>query len=586
MSRTLLFLHGVRNDDPDQMWREAIDRSLRREGSESLESRGFAIVAPSYLKLLNDEPPPSTANPRMTYTKGSDAEYVRARGRYWAALSSLERCGLREHEVPPDRRSRLPAQGPHTDFVMSQLFSQAVAFKNSEARRKAIYAHIEASIPRNTEIVIFAHSLGSVVAADLLYYLPTSCRLQLLVTAGSPLGLESLRDHLARQRHRFPFEIAGPWLNLVGAEDFVTGYRGLSQYFAEPLDLFIDSGSGRAAHAATGYFDHPSVARALNWLENEGAAAESSSSSAALDRPLPLELLSIVVGAQYALRLEQAQDAKGQRDRYAQTRAHVLGDLAYALADAGHDHPIIRRLMLDNARFLEGRVSHHEALPLLLSAHMMNTVSPYEVDIPEPARERALCALATDLGVTSNWAQKIIDSEKRARDSHRGGGGVKKAAFAVVGLAAIAAMPMLVLAAAPAGLAGGAAIVGGLAALGPGGMLGGIGIVGLLGGAGGAVTAQALTSGSAAQVEQTVIYLQAQALARELLIAEESHPEWHALTAMEDASAEDLARRQAFSDPRASSTKEAERKLEAIRRALAWFEEHDLSPRALEPPKA
>lgn len=585
-SRCVLFIHGVRHDDSDQLWREAIDRALQRHGTETLESRGYTVVAPSYLDLLDASPAPSGGDVEMTYRKTHDAKYLSAAGGYWAALSSLERCGVRDHEVPADRRSRLPAEGPHVALLMKQLFPQAVAFKESAARRKAIFGRLVDALPRNTDLVIVAHSLGSVVAADLLYYLPPACHLKLLITAGSPLGIGELRGHLDRRKHRFPFEVTGPWLNLVGAEDFVTGYRGLSQHFPEPLDLFIDSGSGRAAHAATGYLDHPSVALALDWLERELDREPATPSSKELDRPLPLELLSIVVGAQYALRLEQAMDSGDQRDRFAQVRGHVLGEMSYALSTAGHDHPIAQRLLLDNAGFLEGRVSHHEAAPLLLAALMTNTVRPYELDLSERAQARALAVLASDLGVTQSWAAKIIDAEKQARDSQRRGKTIKRVAFAAAGLAAIGAMPMLVLAAAPAGLAGGAAIVSGLAALGPGGMLGGIGIVGLLGGAGGALTSQALTAGTAAQVEQNVIYLQTQALAtQQLELPVEGHPEWHALAAMEDAAAEDLSKRQIYSDSGAPGTKEAAAKLESIQRALAWSIKQGLAPLQLNPGK-
>src|SRR5690242_5977189 len=121
--------------------------------------------------------------------------------------------------------------------------------------------------------------------------------------------------------------------------------------------------------------------------------------------------------------------------------------------------------------------------------------------------------------------------------------------MAIAGAAAIVAAPMLVLVVAPAGLAGGAAIVAGLGPLGPGGVIGGLGIVGLLGGAGGAVTARALIAGTAAQVEETVIRLQALALAqRALEVAPPAYAEWFALVSMRSAIEQDLAQLRLFSD--------------------------------------
>src|SRR3954468_903148 len=137
---------------------------------------------------------------------------------------------------------------------------------------------------------------------------------------------------------------------------------------------------------------------------------------------------------------------------------------------------------------------------MLLSAWTSNPIRPYEIELDDELRAKALDQLALDLGLPGVWPRVVRECDADARGAHRGGWGLGRAAVAVGGVAAVAVAPALVLAAAPAGMAGGAAIVGGLAALGPGGMLGGVGIVSLVGGAGGAVAARALTAGSAAEV--------------------------------------------------------------------------------------
>ena len=341
----------------------------------------------------------------------------------------------------------------------------------------------------------------------------------------------------------------------------------------------------RAAHAATSYLDRPAAARALEWLDRRH---EAPGRDPGLENPrlpdllLDEGLVSVVAGAQYALRLEQEMQPGDQRSRFSQARAFVMAELAATLADAGHSHPILRRLAYDNAAYLKNRLSPVLAVNTLLTAWTMNTVAPFEMRIDEDLRVKALTRLAGDLGFPKVWAERVSECAREARDVHREGLTWRRAALAAAGAAALMAAPALVLVAAPAGLAGGAAIVAGLAALGPGGMLGGVAIVGLVGGAGGAAAATALTSGSAAQVQRNVVHLQALAKAsRQLGHAAPGHREWSALVTMEDAITDEHARLRLFSDDGSRSVKELEQKLESVRRALSWLQSEGLDPARL-----
>jgi hypothetical protein len=585
-NKVLLFIHGIRNDDPDADWRRTLDTALLREGTESLEARGYQVIAPSYLAELEGELVPDIDEPPTTYRKSSDEEYDHAAGRYWAALADLERTGIRGR-IQPGLGAGLPA-GAAAEALMP-LFADAVRYCANADRRNAIFARLLAAIPPNADLVIVAHSLGSVVAADLLYRLPEHTKLRMLITLGSPLALERLRKHLARRRQRFPYEVVGPWINLCGTGDIVTGFRGLSPVFAEALDVFVDTGGfgheSLGAHAATSYLDRPAAARALEWLDrrHEGQGGDPGAENPLLpDLLLDEGLVSVVAGAQYALRLEQEMQPGEQRSRFSQARAFVMAELAATLADAGHSHPILRRLAYDNAAYLKNRLSPGLAVNTLLTAWTMNTVAPFEMRLDEDLRVMALTRLAGDLGFPKVWAERVSECAREARDVHREGLTWRRAALAAAGVAALMAAPALVLVAAPAGLAGGAAIVAGLAALGPGGMLGGVAIVGLVGGAGGAAAATALTSGSAAQVQRNVVHLQALAKAsRQLGHAAPGHREWSALVTMEDAITDEHARLRLFSDDGSRSVKELEQKLESVRRALSWLQSEGLDPARL-----
>jgi hypothetical protein len=85
----LLFLHGIRNDDSTALWRTVLDAALSREGVPSLEERGYLVVGPSYVDILDAETVPPTEPPSMTYVKGDEEAYRRAAGAYWASLAEM-----------------------------------------------------------------------------------------------------------------------------------------------------------------------------------------------------------------------------------------------------------------------------------------------------------------------------------------------------------------------------------------------------------------------------------------------------------------------------------------------------------------
>ena len=288
---------------------------------------------------------------------------------------------------------------------------------------------------------------------------------------GSPIGLKEISSHLRRVRSSFPFEITGPWLNLVGRADLVAAGRGISRIFPEVLDVYVDTG-WTSAHEPDKYLAQSALVRAFGWLERTDEAVSDRSLP---ELRLPDQLIPVVAFAQYALRLGQALKPGSQQTRFEAARALMAATVRQTLLDHGVRHPVIDRLIEDNADLLRGRFRGEplQLIDALFRAHMSNPVSPYEINTPQVAKANALRSLATDLGAPSSSADAVIAAVEAARKAHEGFP-VGRVALGAAAAALFVAAPYLVVAAAPAGAAGGAAIVGGLAALGPGGMLGGL----------------------------------------------------------------------------------------------------------------
>ena len=378
--RYLLFLHGIRNDDPQRAWLDALDAALRREGTRTVHERGYHVLAPSYLDLLEQATEPNADRPADTYKRQSDDVLRRAAGRYWLALDSLVASGIRNHGAPASVLANLPCAGPHADLVLEVLFKDANRYRRSATRRHAVLQRICSAVPASGELVVIAHSLGSVVARDLIYHLPPALRLRLLITIGTPLAYGPMREHLEDANRRFPYEIMGPWINLVGAGDFVTGFRGLSQVYAQALDLFIATGRLPAAHRAPAYLDNPATAVAIEWLDREPMPEPNHLLP---DRPLPQAVLSLIVGAQYSLRVGAAIESAETRTRFGEARELVLASLVNRIAEAGLSDITRRELGRDNRDWLRSKsIGDDETVAFLLSALTSNPISPYEIEIP------------------------------------------------------------------------------------------------------------------------------------------------------------------------------------------------------------
>ncbi|MFQ5634488.1 MAG: hypothetical protein ACE5G3_04055 [Gammaproteobacteria bacterium] len=158
-------------------------------------------------------------------------------------------------------------------------------FRNEDGRaamiRRRVAEELHAATDAGRRIMLIGHSLGSVIAFDVLWELSrrerSDVRIDEFVTIGSPLGLNFARHRIlgARERgeRRYPDNI-GRWTNLsaVGemtsldrsmADDFaplkaaglvesITDHTDLQTYFRGPQGLNVHKCYGYMANARTG----------------------------------------------------------------------------------------------------------------------------------------------------------------------------------------------------------------------------------------------------------------------------------------------------------------------------------------------
>lgn len=118
--------------------------------------------------------------------------------------------------------------------------------------RKTINAIVAPAFETDLPIVVVAHSLGSIVAYDILRDM-TGRNVSHLLTVGSPLGLEIARKALSPIGHP---TVVGSWFNSRDKRDIVALYPLDKQYFK--IDPAIEDYSGvrnrtSNAHGIRGY---------------------------------------------------------------------------------------------------------------------------------------------------------------------------------------------------------------------------------------------------------------------------------------------------------------------------------------------
>lgn len=239
----LVFLHGVGHKENDRNWHKTL--------SQAFVLNGLPVMTPWYADLMRPGlVPPAVTLPQGVVPTGS-AAYETNRGRLRA------RYGRQLWHGP---FSLIP--GPVLDLGVALAprhdadFAQGRRYVREAALRRAILARVVAALPAEGEIILLGHSLGSLVAIDLLEHLPPPLSVRLLLTSGSPAGLRAMHAGSGRLLRDFPFSSVRSWVNVASRGDPVVAGRGLTRFFPPATDLWI-SLPRRWGHDENDYYRDP-----------------------------------------------------------------------------------------------------------------------------------------------------------------------------------------------------------------------------------------------------------------------------------------------------------------------------------------
>nr|WSY56782.1 serine protease [Streptomyces sp. NBC_00886] len=154
--------------------------------------------------------------------------------------------------------SWIAARSGLDDVVIATVFRDVAAYLGDKSVRDAVLEAVLAGLPEDGEIVLVTHSLGTVVALDLCTMLPSGISVPLLVTAGSPLGLDAVYKRLLARGPVRPGQV-DVWLNAWAAGDAVAIGCPLGDTWPRIRDVLCANPKDRA-HDIAQYLSHARVA--------------------------------------------------------------------------------------------------------------------------------------------------------------------------------------------------------------------------------------------------------------------------------------------------------------------------------------
>lgn len=252
----MVFLHGRHAESGD--WTQAISDSLA-------EHEGTVLpAATTFVELNYTEALHAAVTAVAPGSRNEVTEHASFAERQTEARARLSNFTTR----PPSPYDFFPKE-----FVTTQLIRRMPEidrYRREPDVRRAVRSQCLEQLPQGTTNILIAHSLGAVVAFDLLHYLPPGYRIDLLLTIGSPMARRPWRHALAEFRGEFPTRSLGSWVNVVNRGDWVTAGDGISLWFPQAVDVFANFGLG--VHGEVPYLSSGAAAAAIAHALHDSSA--------------------------------------------------------------------------------------------------------------------------------------------------------------------------------------------------------------------------------------------------------------------------------------------------------------------------
>lgn len=391
--RRLLYLHGVGDDGTRLDWFESLGIDRGR------------LVAPDYSDLLRT-PPADLADPgRVTPTTSSPTDQHRRdyRSGQVRLHEQLQTFGSTSF-LPRGRRGfgRVPdfidAIAEH--LVVGLVYETLSHYSQDETRRRAIRKRVTDSLPNGgCDLVIVGHSLGALVALDLISHLPDNIEVELLVTAASTLARRQVPDETLQLRHSFPYDRVGVWLNVYNPSDAVTRGVPIGPRFPQVIDVSV-AGSF-VDHALAACVADPGVAAVIRAACQDPAKPTQPTVVGPSDQKLHrAEVLHLAV-TQMTMQMEDLLAAQTETTPEDLSKFHEARRLVHESFKMGSDYG--QTWDQDHRRILQTGTAEKDLPAVLVRLVTADPLRMMQVHIPDEIDQLARVQAAVDVGLPPSW---------------------------------------------------------------------------------------------------------------------------------------------------------------------------------------
>ncbi|WP_030296178.1 trypsin-like serine peptidase [Streptomyces katrae] len=143
-------------------------------------------------------------------------------------------------------------------LAIATRFRDVDAYLDDRSVRDAVLTSVLDTLPPSGEIVLVTHSLGTVVGMDLVHRLPEGLEVSLLVSTGSPLGMDTVYSRLLPPGPNLSARVRR-WINAWCPTDTVALGCPLGETWGKLTDMAVENANGRA-HSIEEYLAHAEVA--------------------------------------------------------------------------------------------------------------------------------------------------------------------------------------------------------------------------------------------------------------------------------------------------------------------------------------
>jgi hypothetical protein len=253
MSKIIIGIHGLGNKPPkdilENWWRESIVEGLQNNNYKPAE---FDFELAYWADVLHEEPlkPDETDKESETYLSEPYVPFVeKVEKKEYSfreqALEYLEKYSdkILVNGVLSFNISSLTDMFIHRHFRDLEIY-YSLSFINYNGKKRlardVIIERLTDLIKKhkNKEILLVAHSMGSIIAYDALMDYVPEIKINTLLTIGSPLAQKYVIEKINNEKKSesetklpVPENICSQWINLYDLEDVVAINYNLADYF-------------------------------------------------------------------------------------------------------------------------------------------------------------------------------------------------------------------------------------------------------------------------------------------------------------------------------------------------------------------